>query len=395
MKRMMSPATTWTLLTLAFAGLTACEPALEDSTTVGVELESMARIHAPIINGDPPDAPYHDAVVSLHQVSGSSVSASPFCSGTLIAPTVVLTAAHCLDVANGGKPQFATMPPSALAIYVGDSPATDPSPSIFGVTQTLIHPGYDRKNLFNDIALVRLGAAVPTALTAPVAALPASLGLQGSDVGSLLLNFAGFGETETGSSGVKLQADGILGGLGCSVPGCYGADDPFTQFSYSQPDSGPCFGDSGGPAFIIRGGVPYVAGLTSWGDAYCTQFGVSTRVDAYGSFISGFVGGVDPGPDCSADSVCNTECGDSDPDCIDPGPDCSADGECNAECGDSDPDCSTSSPRCGDGVCGAGESCDGQAGTSSCAADCPGKVNGKKSTRFCYVEGLCTGPGCP
>jgi murein DD-endopeptidase MepM/ murein hydrolase activator NlpD len=48
---------------------------------------------------------------------------------------------------------------------------------------------------------------------------------------------------------------------------------------------------------------------------------------------------------------------------------------------------------CGDGVCGAGESCDGRGGTTACA-DCPGLTKGRPSGRFCWVEGVCEGPGC-
>lgn len=50
---------------------------------------------------------------------------------------------------------------------------------------------------------------------------------------------------------------------------------------------------------------------------------------------------------------------------------------------------------CGDGVCDMGESCDGRADTQRCRADCDGKTNGKPSRRFCVVEGVCEGPGCP
>lgn len=49
---------------------------------------------------------------------------------------------------------------------------------------------------------------------------------------------------------------------------------------------------------------------------------------------------------------------------------------------------------CGDGICGAGESCDGRASTEECAADCPGRTGVKPSRRFCRVEGVCEGPGC-
>ena len=321
----------------------------------------------PIYGGDAPDAPEHDAVVALHQLQGSSVYVSPFCSGTLVTEDVVVTAAHCLDTANGG-PKFKTMNAGALAVYVGDDPSVDLVQNLYIVSETLIHAAYNRRQLIDDIAILRL--ASPVTGVVPVDHLPGSLAIDGSDIGALI-NFAGFGQDEFGGSGVKLQVDGVLGGLGCSVPGCSGADDPNTQISYAQATAGPCFGDSGGPAFFYDAGVPYLAGVTSYGDSYCTQYGVSTKVDAYEAWIDAFVSPPPP-PDCSADGACNPLCA-----------------------AGADPDCGGSGGSCGDGTCGAGESCDGRAGTASCSADCAGRTNGKPARRYCYVEGVCEGPGCP
>lgn len=328
---------------IAALGLISCG----DAPALG----APAGTTQPIINGQPPNAAMHDAVVSLHQRFGSSVSKSIFCSGTLIAPDVVLTAAHCLDTASGG-PKFKTIAPGSLAIYVGDNPQTDAAPSFYAVSETLIHPSYNRNAILNDLGLVRLSSAVPASDATPVPALPTSLGFTSSDAG-MTLNFAGFGQTENGTYDVKLQADGVLGGLGCSVSGCRSSGDAATQISYSQADAGPCFGDSGGPAFVNRGGTWYVGGMTSYGDANCAIYGVSTRADAYESLISGFVGagGSEPPPPPPADG-------------------------------------------CGDGVCGAGESCDGRYSTTACPSDCAGKTGGKPSGRYCYVEGACEGPGC-
>jgi secreted trypsin-like serine protease len=303
-----------------------------------------ARFANPIINGDAPDAPMHDAVGSLHYMSGNLIYADYFCSGTLIAEDVVLTAAHCLDEARGG-PNFKTMAPENLAIQFTDDIGTAVVEDFYFATETLIHPDYDRNELFNDIALVRLDRAVNVT---PVAALPAGLGFTQDDVNQeLVLNFAGFGLDgyPYGSDGVKLQADGVLGGLGCTVSGCWGLDDPDTQISYDQSaPNGPCFGDSGGPAFLFRSGTAYVGGVTSWGDSYCAEFGVSTRVDAFDGWIDTFVNQTPP-PDpycgdgeCNGDETCST---------------------CEADCGVCPPD-----PYCGDGECNGDETC------STCEADC-------------------------
>ena len=376
-------------LLLIFAFTIACEaPLMEVLPGSGVSQQEL-----PIYGGSPPDQAWHGAVVSLHQLAkgGNSVYASPFCSGTLITPTVLVTAGHCLDVAKNTSKGFQTMDPGKLAIYVGDTPLDDITSHLYLVSETLIHPDYNPKALVNDIALVRLSRDIVEPVT-PVPSLPAELGFTDLDIGAML-DFAGFGRTETGSIGVKLHVEVPLGGLGCSVAGCPDGGVAATQISYLQPEAGPCSGDSGGPAFIDRGGVTYLAGVTSYGDSYCTIYGVSTRTDAFDSWIDAFANPVTP--DCSSDGWCNPECAEgADPDCA-TGPDCSADGWCNPECADSDdPDCGVSL-TCGDGVCAADESCDGRDGTASCIEDCPGKLGGKPSKRFCWVSGVCVGGGCP
>ena len=91
------------------------------------------------------------------------------------------------------------------------------------------------------------------------------------------LVFVGYGvsngQTQTGS-GVKRVV---------SIPVSQVAA---TQFAYQTPGRNTCNGDSGGPAFATdASGNLTVAGVTSYGDRGCTQYGVDTRVDAYRSFI--------------------------------------------------------------------------------------------------------------
>jgi secreted trypsin-like serine protease len=308
-----------------------------------------------IINGDPASSnvPAYAATVGLNfRIAGPYYSATPNCSGTLIASDVVLTAGHCATKGNGSA-----MGASDLRVFFG-SASNDPAGVLVTVAEVLRHPSYSGATLANDIALVRLSAPAPGGVV-PIDPLPASLAFDGADIGTTL-DFVGFGYSDLAKTqlGVKLHNTIPLGALGCPqavYPACPNNAPTTTQFSYSQSDGnhveGPCNGDSGGPAFVTYNGHTYVAGVTSYGDVACDDYGVSTNVAGFESFIGDFTGGGGGGGGGGG--------------------------------------------SCGDATCGADESCDGRNGTTSCSADCPGKTGGKPSSRFCYVGGACTGPGCP
>ncbi len=264
---------------LLVLGSTACAP----EGLIAVEgMGPAADVNQKIYGGSAPDAWYHDAVVSLHEVYGGYVYTDPFCTGTLVSDQHIVTAGHCVASGRG------VMRPTEVAVYVGDNPYTDLASHIYAVTDVTQHPSYNARRISNDIALLTLAAPITESVT-PVEPLPSSQGFTSSDVG-MTINFAGFGETRSGAYGEKQQVDLTLGGLGCAVTGCTSSGDASTQVSYRQSGGGPCSGDSGGPMFVYRGSETYLGGVTSYGDYYCTQYGVSTRVDAYDAWISAYAG---------------------------------------------------------------------------------------------------------
>lgn len=119
----------------------------------GDEKENIGRYTRPVINGN------HDFDSDLIQLSPSQVNAigavmmeyengwENMCTGTLIAPDVVLTAAHC--VLAGGL----VTPASNLAFGFGEDVSTG---ELVEVADVHHHPDYNRRTGRNDVAVLVL-----------------------------------------------------------------------------------------------------------------------------------------------------------------------------------------------------------------------------------------------
>ncbi len=269
------------LTCLAFVGLFACGP----------QARLDAEEHA-IINGQLDTSAAHQAVVMVSFTTGR-------CTGTLISPTVVMTAGHCAedDSPNDYVVRFGNS--------WGDSRAV-------GVSDFLRHPNYQPDPVMkNDIALLRLAESAPGNVRC-IPNLTEALELAAEDIG-VPLELVGFGITEWNANdyGVKRTVTLPLHGICTSLGGCQISlrGSPYSvgpnTISYDQLDAGTCMGDSGGPSLVTRGDKQYVAGITSivWGE--CNMLACGTKVDTYQQWIDDYVGSdsVD-GQACCADGQC-------------------------------------------------------------------------------------------
>ncbi len=181
------------------------------------------------------------------------------CTGTLIAPRTVLTAAHCVYGFEASRMRFAIGP------AMWDQEASVPAAYLKA------HPHYSPSTLVHDIGLVYL------AEDAPVEPMSLLTHMDASWIGASLF-FVGYGV----DNGYSQTGKGRKRAVWIEISGI---DE--TTFRYEDPERNTCDGDSGGPAFYKDDeGNYFLAGVTSYGDVFCSEYGVNTRVDTHMDFVN-------------------------------------------------------------------------------------------------------------
>lgn len=253
------------LLVLVAAGLGGC--AVESA-------QPTEETSAPIINGV--DNPGDPSIVAIYaKREGGDKGA--LCTSTLIAPKVLLTAAHCVsDQALAQLPGSGAITFTAL-LGPNLTDTANPSPRA-AIAETHADPEFNMSMVMNghDIAVAILAEPITDRPIIPVNLAPLDPALTGSQVrlvGYGLNN--GFAQT---GAGVKRQAD---------VP-LVSFDDKLvktgTWFGTTM-----CSGDSGGPVLAKVNGVETVIGVNSFGFIGCIGTGQSTRVDTYKDFVQRYL----------------------------------------------------------------------------------------------------------
>jgi secreted trypsin-like serine protease len=241
---------------------------------VGAALTAVSPAAA-ITNGTA-DGNRHPNVGGLVSLTQYSDGTWIYCSGTLISPTVFLTAAHCAEDGELVGVTFDTAYQAGDKVYYGTFEA-DP---LYNQSQSDPH----------DIAVVVFDKAVRGITPAQ---LPTANSLSNLS-GSQQFTSVGYGayEVTNGPGGhqylyndVRMVATGSLNSTNAS----------WLRISMnpSTGSGGTCYGDSGGPNFLGAGATEtnIVAATTITGDMYCRSTNVDYRLDTSSarSFLSSYV----------------------------------------------------------------------------------------------------------
>lgn len=259
--------------------------------------QAAPRAQASIIGGDVASIADFPSLAFIAAQTGRGQGFA--CTGTVIAPRLVLTAAHCVENLEVGG----FTPSNRYFVVTGRAdPRQTETGNVSRVSSTHVFPGFDPGTAHGDAALLVLASPTPAPAT-PLAG-PADIALYAGGAEALL---AGWGLTRpnAGSPPDSLRSTStvVLDGASCKRR-TRSFNPPYSSAvemcTTDPPDhaNGGCFGDSGGPALAHRpDGSLVEIGIVSTGGPRCstTLPNIFTRADTVSTWASEWVAAVEAG----------------------------------------------------------------------------------------------------
>jgi secreted trypsin-like serine protease len=213
-----------------------------------------------VIGGSPAGAGDAPWAVALVNHRSRTARAGQFCAGSVIAPTVVLTAAHCVYARR----------PARVDVVSGRTRLSGTGGQRIRATRFALAPSWVPSTMRHDAALVTLAA--PT-LAPPIAIAGPANGPLVRPGADLLVTGWGRRNEEPGTGADDLQQATltIAPEDECARP--LRKFDPTIMLCAGSRGAirATCKGDSGGGAIGFDGPTPLVVGLVSFGTRHCAD----------------------------------------------------------------------------------------------------------------------------
>ncbi|GAA0539439.1 serine protease [Saccharopolyspora subtropica] len=245
-----------------FAGVAAIAvAALTTASVAQAQPAPPSDVEPYIVGGEDADIKDHPFVVALVSPSGQQ-----FCGGTLVAPTKVVTAAHCTVNAQ----------PADINVVSGRTVMSSQEGTVSKVTDIWVHPEYQDATEGFDVSVLTLQAPVQEA---PIELAKADDPGYAPDSQATIL---GWGNTsEGGQQADHLQKATVPVTSDETCSGAYQEYNKDAMVCAGLPEGGvdTCQGDSGGPMVVDN----KLIGVTSWGEGCARpgKPGVYARVGSY------------------------------------------------------------------------------------------------------------------
>jgi secreted trypsin-like serine protease len=275
----------------------ACLCALLATALAPAAVQASAPAQASIVGGGIAQIADFPSLAFIQ--AGNKQNGGFQCTGTVISPRVILTAAHCVEDLDAGG----LTPAGEYVVATGFLDPHQAKPAdLLRVASTHVFPGFDPGIVRGDAGILIL--ATPTTAPPIPLATTADAALYEGGAGVLV---AGWGlrraEATAEPSRLRTASTLVQEAPFCkrktqSYDATYSTADQMCTLDSPAHKVGDCFGDSGGPAIAARAdGSPVEIGIASVVAAGCstTLPNIFTRADLVSTWASEWVAATESG----------------------------------------------------------------------------------------------------